>query len=390
MMPLIDRIEIVGFRGIHAPLTLEFKKGSAPQSMIILGRNGHGKSSITDSWEWFHTGNIDRLNKEDAKQGSFPHRKTADDRGECYVSVRLADGTDLKQSYSHKTITKPSHNGDIAGFRERVPHPCHLRHDDLTKFVYKSKTNQHDELAHLMGFDPQVQFQKQLNRILRQVKEKVESQSGIAKKVEDELSGKFGGKPANAVNLIAYWNIIIARHGLDPIAAIDEVTSVLTELEDLIEKDPGAKELAELESLRHLTGSFSFTEPFGNALLEYSEGIAAFKAKETAFVDATLIGLYETGQQILAQRQEQELQVDVCPLCGKDFDGDLLDHLSVELENLRELKDDLDGLERTRKVLLDALTNGGNSNEAVGKNVVLAAARLSSIEVESSTLDFQS
>ena len=64
----IQKITISGFRGINTPpLELDFQKGKSIQSMMIYGRNGSGKSSIVDAWEWLYSGKIEHLAHEGAK-----------------------------------------------------------------------------------------------------------------------------------------------------------------------------------------------------------------------------------------------------------------------------------------------------------------------------------
>lgn len=166
-MAPIEQITIAGFRGILAPLTLDFVKGSSPRSMAIYGRNGTGKSSITDAWEWFHTGRIEHLAREGARERSFPHRDSKS--GETFVKVQFSGkelGT-VRLNFDHSRVTMPSSQGDIKRFRELVPHPCHVRFEDLTGFVYLTKTEKYDRLAGLMGFQEQVRVQKALQRVLR-------------------------------------------------------------------------------------------------------------------------------------------------------------------------------------------------------------------------------
>ena len=50
-------------------------------------------------------------------------------------------------------------------FRARAIHPCHIRFEDLNRFVYLTKTERFDELATLMGFAKQVEMHKQLRRV---------------------------------------------------------------------------------------------------------------------------------------------------------------------------------------------------------------------------------
>ena len=49
-MTFIKRITVSGFRGILTPLELSFVKGGNNTSMTLFGRNGFGKSSLTDAW----------------------------------------------------------------------------------------------------------------------------------------------------------------------------------------------------------------------------------------------------------------------------------------------------------------------------------------------------
>ena len=88
-MTPINEIIISGFRGILTPLRLSFVKGKTPRSMVIYGRNGTGKSSITDAWEWFHTEKIIHLAREGAGPSSYPHINALD--GEIsYDEIRMA------------------------------------------------------------------------------------------------------------------------------------------------------------------------------------------------------------------------------------------------------------------------------------------------------------
>ena len=74
----IQNIIISGFRGINNPLKLYFQKGRNIQSMMIYGRNGSGKSSIVDAWEWLYSGKIQHLAREGAREHAFPHKEAND------------------------------------------------------------------------------------------------------------------------------------------------------------------------------------------------------------------------------------------------------------------------------------------------------------------------
>src|SRR5206468_3998130 len=73
-MTKVNRIVISGFRGICTKLDLDFQKNGQPQSIILYGANGTGKSSVTDAWEWLTTGRIQHLAREGAEESAYPHK----------------------------------------------------------------------------------------------------------------------------------------------------------------------------------------------------------------------------------------------------------------------------------------------------------------------------
>ena len=53
----IKQLEILGLRGIQEKFTLNL----AEKSILLYGDNGTGKSSISDSLEWYYTDNVSHL-----------------------------------------------------------------------------------------------------------------------------------------------------------------------------------------------------------------------------------------------------------------------------------------------------------------------------------------
>jgi hypothetical protein len=186
-MTKIKQMTIGGFRGILAPFTLKFLDGGSIRSMAIYGRNGTGKSSITDAWEWFHTEKIMHLAREGAGPSAYPHLDSH--AGDTYIEVELSDLTlgKVRLDYDHSRITKPVATGNIEEFRAIAPHPCHIRFEDLTRFVYLTKSEKFDALSQLMGFTPQVDLQKSLRRVLRKLFEELDKRNQNKKRIKSEL-----------------------------------------------------------------------------------------------------------------------------------------------------------------------------------------------------------
>jgi hypothetical protein len=348
-MSLIEHITIGGFRGILEPLTLDFVKGKTTRSMVIYGRNGTGKSSITDAWEWFHTVRIEHLAREGAGPSSYPHRGA--EAGETFVEVQFVDEEldAARLDFDHKRITMPVPDGDIPRFRARAPHPCHIRFEDLTRFVYFTKAEKYDELARLMGFTPQVEFQKALRRVLRQLHDELEARERSVEDLEDALSELLELEPVTENTVLASLNDCLARHEIEPATSTDTLAVAATKLKLLVEDDARSQELAGLTTLRNAVQRLKLPGGLEANLRSYVELADAFKQEQEVAVDLLLIRLYEQGESVLTTRQELGQDIGTCPLCGQTYEGDLLSHILSELSRLRELKTSRDKLETARK-----------------------------------------
>lgn len=355
-MAPIKQLVIGGFRGVLSPLTLPFVKGRTPRSMVIYGRNGTGKSSITDAWEWFHTEKIIHLAREGAGPSSYPHVSAK--AGETYIEVQFAsdDLDTIRLDFDPTRITMPAASGDIAGFRAIAPHPCHIRFEDLTRFVYLTKTDKYDALAQLMGFTMQVDFQKALKRVLRSLGARLETLERDAHQLESDLSTCLKLTAVDEKSVLKSLNQLLAHHSIEPVASAEELQAASKKLTTLVEKDPRSQELSDLGALKKAIEGTRLPDGLEKNLLSYINLAEAFKQEERSAVDLLLVSLYEQGQDVLTHRREQGLDTKNCPLCGKPFDGDLLGHISAELSSLQGLKQSRDALEKKRRQTQKLLT----------------------------------
>ena len=345
----IRQMEIGGFRGILSPLQLQFVKENSTRSMIIHGRNATGKSSITDAWEWFHTGKIEHLAREGAGRSAFPHRHAKD--GETFVEVLFADdklGT-IRMTYDHSRVSMPISEGDIAKLRALAPYPCHIRFGDLTRFVYLGKTERYDELAGLMGFAAQVELQKALRRTLRQLGDELEARQKELDKTGSALSELLDVTDVDESTILKSLNKLLSRHGVEAGGSIGAMAERAAALTKQVETDVRSQELASLKVLKSAIEGVRLPTDLQTELSSYAEVAQTFKKDESATVGILLLGLYEKGQDVLASRKETGEEIECCPLCGQRFEGDLLEHISTELGGLQGLKASRDELETERK-----------------------------------------
>src|SRR5574337_1718460 len=104
----VKKITIENFRGIKLPVTVDFEKGGKPTSAIVYGRNGTGKSSIVDAWEWLINFDIKGLAKENVSAKDFPHK--ASNGVNALINVEFAHPTitSVEAKFNKNKITAPT------------------------------------------------------------------------------------------------------------------------------------------------------------------------------------------------------------------------------------------------------------------------------------------
>lgn len=292
-MQPIRRITLSGFRGILNPLSLDFVKGNTSRSMIIHGSNGTGKSSITDAWEWFHSGRIAHLAREGAKEDSYPHCK-ADDNA-TFVEIEFVDGNlgTIHMHFDRSRVTRPIVTGNIATLRAMIPHPCQIRFEDLTRFVYLTKADRYDALAQLMGFMPQVEFQKSLRRILRQLGDAAEQRESTVDRLETELSRALDSSSLTEEAVVERLNELLTGYGLETSTSMESVRAASRLLTEKVEADPRAQELAELDAIKRAVQNMILPSELEQSLRLYISHTRSFKQQERGLIELLLIDLYD-------------------------------------------------------------------------------------------------
>ncbi|MGH7766225.1 MAG: AAA family ATPase, partial [Candidatus Binatia bacterium] len=191
-MTKVKKLVVSGFRGIRSRLELDFQKAGQPQSTILYGANGTGKSSFTDAWEWLITGKIGHLAREGAEDGAYPHIHAKPET--TYVDVEFSDPAIGRAGllFNNKRVTMPTPRGNLDAVRKFVTHPCHLRYADLTRFVMYRKSERYDALAALMGFVPQMEYQKTLRRVQTLLENDLQRQQQLFGDTEERFKTHFG------------------------------------------------------------------------------------------------------------------------------------------------------------------------------------------------------
>lgn len=348
MLP-IKQISVCGFRGIPTLLPIDMEDGKV-KSMVLFGGNGTGKSSITDAWEWFTSGKIAHLAREGAEESAYPHisAKTT------YVEIQFADETlgTVRLTWDPKRMRTPKITGNHAAVKQFIAHPCHVRHADLTRFVLLTKAERFAALASLMGFVPQMEYQKSLRKIEGTLDQELKQQRVIHSEFVRRHKEHFHveGAPVQPLQLLVQ-RCVAHGHVCQP--TVESVQQAAALLKKEVLNDPNAKKLAALRELK--TNVAQIVPPFGVAdKIKILRGACGnLKASQAENREKLLlIPLLQAAGDFLANAPE----AGACPLCNKVFDGDLKLHIATELSTLRLLNSLLDKVQTAKETLKSLLS----------------------------------
>lgn len=352
-MTTVKKIRVSGFRGILAPLEIDFLKGTTPQSVVLYGANGTGKSSLTDAWEWLTTGRIQHLAREGAEEGAYPHM--AAKAGATFVEVEFSDaaiGT-VGLVFDHNRKTIPKVRGNLAAARKLITHPCHIRYGDLTRFVLLRKAERYDALASLMGFVPQMEYQKALRRVQTQFEAEVSRLRDLQEDTRSRLAQHFGLSQPTEESALKRLVQTCASYGFPTEPTAESVHVSKGKLAQAVANDPKAKKLAELQTIETATKACVLPPALATQIEELGNAAGNLKAEQKEHLGAQLlIPLFQAANDLLSKVPP----TGTCPLCGKAFEGNLTNHVRGELARMRHLEQLLSNLKSAREVLNRTLT----------------------------------
>lgn len=362
----IRKITISGFRGINTPpLELDFQKDRSIQSMMIYGRNGSGKSSIVDAWEWLYSGKIEYLAREGAGPQSYPHKEARE--GQTYIEVEFADAEieKIKMEYDPSRITHPEIEGDLSKLRECISHPCHLRHRDLTEFVYKRKAEKYEILSRLMGFANAINIQYDLQTCAGRLEQKLENLERDRDRFIDEYREVSGEEPKDIGSFIKIINTILDRQSIAPVKEFAGLGTSLKELREQVEKDERSQKLSLWKEIQRIINRFYPVEDIRSNISEFQKDLIAFKRDEEGVSKLILLDLYEKGIETI-----ESLKIyDKCPLCDQPYKGDLIEHIKSEQGHLVELTERRNELDAKRKKRLSSIDEIITKIESASSNL---------------------
>lgn len=325
----LKNIEIKSFRGIKN-FNIDFNK----KSLVLVGENGSGKSSIVNAFEYLFTGKIESLSGKQAINHDKSLVHIGDNAQDLLVEAKFNNLTvkrtidDLKYPSELENLINDFKNGSFL-----------LNRKKLLTFIETTPVKRYESITSLIGFNELDKIEDTLNKTQKRFKTKLKNKNEeLTKKIEfitSELE-------CNQDEIYDKLNEKLSKNDLDN---INEFTNLKKYLEEIslndIEKNNQLSKLINLLDLDIIT----LNDDFEKLLNDYTEA-TLYELKSTS----NLLDILNKSEIYISEEKPKK-----CPVCQKDM------NIEQVLKYITRNKKDLNENEIT-------LTNWKNSfNEFIMK-----------------------
>lgn len=365
----IKKITVENFRGLRLPICIDFVKGSQTTSALIYGRNGTGKSSMVDAWEWFHKFQIENLSREGVSLADLPHKASKGVNSYISVDFQHTSINNATATFDPKKIATPTISGEYDEFKSFSTYPNYLRYTDLNDFICnKRKAARYEYIAKYFGLEKFSLLQDSLQSTLNKQNTKLRSLEVAFDISRNAINAITGLTVVDEVTVVGFINKIAIKYKIDSITTFIEAETVKVSLQKIVQKNPVTKDLTEWRAFKIRQDQFYPITTIKANCLTLEELFTDLKQDEESVKQLILSSLYKQSIEVISNLEDQSK----CPVCDETFAGDLLEHISVKHNSLVELNE--------KKKVFD------NKKSGLEKQFEVISRKIAAIEAESSSV----
>lgn len=329
-MTKIKSILIKGIRGVRGSVTLPLNE----KSVLLYGDNGTGKSSISDSIEWFYTDKVSHLSGseidlKDALRNSYLAENDISSIALTY-NRNVLDATKSLLNKRGKLVPELSNSTEDFQkyYSDSENENLLLRYQFLRDFIDQTKGDKLKFLSDIIGFSEVTKTKEVLKKAFNSIKTEIKTQNFEAQisTQKQTLIDKIKAAVSQEKDLFQKINEIILplNTGIN-VNSIGDIDILLNH----IKKPANTKQLTELQFLENtnntlstLKGEIKFIDS------EYQKYFTEFNkiADDVQSIMQTFLAeLLKSGETVLTKKFHTD---DSCPLC-------------LQPKNVEELKTDI-------------------------------------------------
>jgi recombinational DNA repair ATPase RecF len=350
----VHAFSLKAFRGY--PKSEAFDLGDG-QSLLLFGRNGHGKSAISDAFEFLvnEYGTLERLGlkKGPTTSGRTPLRNVGLAADEpSVVSLRYSINCNSAHAVREVSESDTKIPTSLQAFADAAVVPFVIRGPELRKFVYDTPQRRYEELARFLNASRLIALQKDIRELQKQLGKDQRADALVRKDLCIKLASASGGTLKNwdESKVVGWINRVLTDVGLNYVTHPSFADAALSELKvrEANERSTTALESAKatLNELLRVDGD---DRP---SVLSWSNEVRAARndvaAAAAAAAESHLADIMNVAEQYLLDPKNCP---DRCPVCDALYAASPFGSREGVLENIKLIRKRLGAFEDSKEAL---------------------------------------
>lgn len=328
----IKNIKINAFRGIPDELEINLDG----KSLLLLGENGTGKSSIIDAIEFFFTGKISHLMSK-GPLALNDHGPNTKNLSKPYVTLEINPGSHIISRTFGSNLNAPKilqKDFDLAQKGQFI-----LRRSQILKLVNTIDSERYKFISDIIGSENLEKIDTAIYQANNQFKKDSARIEEKLEKIKKDIISTLEIQEYDEI--IPKINLLLSNEGLDNINSTKELELCLDSLHEII-KSSNDQLNTVLNSISSLTQKIATTTRKLNGEFLEAETLRKRIIESQNQSDLPLLKILKNSLEIINNQTTQ------CPVCETNIDSEkLLKQINKRLENLQTLKENNDSLKES-------------------------------------------
>lgn len=335
----IKSIEIKGVRGVKNTLNISLNE----KSLLIYGDNGTGKSTITDSIEWYMKDEVRHLSSSeiDLKEAIRNSNLTENEESSIEIDFNHTSLNSKKSLSFKRGKYVPQNSNNNGEFIEYIDAASNeniiLRYQYLTEFIEKPRGEKLKSLSDVIGFSEVNKTKDVLRKAFNSLKSDIKGQNfeNQINTQKEILKEKIGAIVSVEKNLLEKISEIIKPLNLEiELNSLKDIDSVLLKLKTPV-NNPILNQYKFLESTKNTLVTLSNEISLINTTYEnYHKEFTKIAGDVESIMQTFLAEMLKAGHSVIEKKFHKE---DTCPMCLQSKKQDeLLKEITSRLKAIEE------------------------------------------------------